>query len=49
MAAKEQSKKKTNLFNLFAEKVANIVGNAWMFCTMLLLVAAWLISGPFCR
>lgn len=34
------------LFNHFAKKAACIVGNPWGFTIALLLVVAWLISGP---
>lgn len=34
------------LFHNVARKAAEIVGNAWTFCFALILIIAWVISGP---
>ncbi|MCS5711634.1 low affinity iron permease family protein [Candidatus Berkiella aquae] len=44
---KDKADNKPNFFHRFAQKVSDFVGNAWVFVAMLLLVLAWIVSGPF--
>ncbi len=34
-------------FHVFATKAANLVGTKWAFLVALLVIALWLISGPY--
>jgi low affinity Fe/Cu permease len=34
-------------FHVFATKAANLVGTKWAFLAALLVIALWLVSGPY--
>jgi low affinity Fe/Cu permease len=43
---KDRSEKKSDLFHVFAQKISEFVGNAWVFICMLSCILIWLATGP---